>query len=371
MNQSVQMRVRIRCGTVAAVLGVVGSALGPGIAVAHSGPVAETIAATGITDTTATLTARIQPNGKTTAYTFEYDAPGYARVTAPVTLPDEDDPQTVSVTVDGLAAGTVHHFRVVASWSSATRVSQGATLAFTTTATVASGTPQAPPPGAASPSPGLAPPAPGTGAPGTVAPGAQQAPPPGGAPSAPRPVLGRSVVVRALEGTVLVRLPGASGSAPIAQAGTVPVGAILDTRGGTVRLTSAVTGGRTQSADFHGGMFQVLQPARSRGMTELVLRGGSFVGCTRPRTAAFAGGAAATPRRRAIRRLWGRDRGGRFRTRGRNSVATVRGTTWMTTDTCAGTRTAVADGVVSVRDLRRKRTVVLRAGQSYVAPSRR
>ena len=36
--------------------------------------------------------------------------------------------------------------------------------------------------------------------------------------------------------------------------------------------------------------------------------------------------------------LWGRDRHGRFRTRGRNAVATVRGTVWKTADSCAGTR---------------------------------
>ena len=35
--------------------------------------------------------------------------------------------------------------------------------------------------------------------------------------------------------------------------------------------------------------------------------------------------------------LWGQDRGGRFQTHGKDSVATVRGTRWLTTDTCAGT----------------------------------
>ena len=71
------------------------------------------------------------------------------------------------------------------------------------------------------------------------------------------------------------------------------------------------------------------------------------------------------------RRLWAKDSGGRFRTRGRNSVATVRGTRWVTTDTCAGTRTTVTEGSVSVRDLRAKRTVVVRKGKSYLARRRR
>ena len=67
------------------------------------------------------------------------------------------------------------------------------------------------------------------------------------------------------------------------------------------------------------------------------------------------------------RSLWGRDAGGRYRTHGRNSVATVRGTVWFTRETCAGTVTRVVEGAVSVRDLRRGRTVLVRAGQRYVA----
>lgn len=76
-------------------------------------------------------------------------------------------------------------------------------------------------------------------------------------------------------------------------------------------------------------------------------------------------------RRPATRRLWARDKGGRFRTHGRNSVATVRGTSWVTTETCAGTRTTVTEGAVAVRERRRAKAVVVRAGQSYLARSRR
>jgi hypothetical protein len=65
--------------------------------------------------------------------------------------------------------------------------------------------------------------------------------------------------------------------------------------------------------------------------------------------------------------LWAKDRNGRFRTRGRNSVATVRGTRWVTRETCAGTLTRVMDGAVDVFDLRKHRTVRVRAGHSYLA----
>jgi ferric-dicitrate binding protein FerR (iron transport regulator) len=67
--------------------------------------------------------------------------------------------------------------------------------------------------------------------------------------------------------------------------------------------------------------------------------------------------------------LWAEDSHGRFRSRGRNSVATVRGTRWLTRETCAGTQTRVEEGAVVVRDLRRDRTVTVRAGHSYLARS--
>ena len=68
-----------------------------------------------------------------------------------------------------------------------------------------------------------------------------------------------------------------------------------------------------------------------------------------------------------MRKLWGRDSGGSFRTHGRHSQATVRGTRWLTVDRCDGTLTRVTSGAVSVRDFRRHRTVLVRAGHSYLA----
>ncbi|HKP21112.1 MAG TPA: hypothetical protein VJT68_06320, partial [Thermoleophilaceae bacterium] len=75
-------------------------------------------------------------------------------------------------------------------------------------------------------------------------------------------------------------------------------------------------------------------------------------------------------RRDPVRRLWGRDRGGRFRTFGRHSQATVRGTKWLTKDTCAGTLTVVRKGAVMVRDFARHRNVLVRAGHRYFARAR-
>ena len=149
------------------------------------------------------------------------------------------------------------------------------------------------------------------------------------------------------------------------------MGSFLNTRRGTVGLTSAVNAaGKTQSGRFSRGLFQVLQSRRrsARGLTELRLKGSSFRGCRR----AQAGGSAraAGLSRRAIRRLRSNARG-RFRTGGRNSSATVRGTVWETIDRCDGTLTKVRRGRVAVRDFRRKKTVIVRAGKSYLAQARR
>ena len=162
-------------------------------------------------------------------------------------------------------------------------------------------------------------------------------------------------------GTVLVRVPGATNSAALGDGASVPVGSIIDTRAGTVKLQSALPGASTQTGTFHGGRFEVRQPAGGHGMTELVLRG--------PPATCPAGGvrAASVARDGPPRVLWGHDRHGRFRTRASNSVITVRGTTWYVADRCDGTLTRVTSGSVSVRDLRRRRTVVVSAGHSYLA----
>ena len=73
--------------------------------------------------------------------------------------------------------------------------------------------------------------------------------------------------------------------------------------------------------------------------------------------------------RRAIRRLRAKARG-RYRTRGRHSAATVRGTTWTVEDRCDGTLTTVKRGSVAVRDFRLKKTITVKAGKSYLAAAR-
>jgi hypothetical protein len=45
----------------------------------------------------------------------------------------------------------------------------------------------------------------------------------------------------------------------------------------------------------------------------------------------------------------------------------VKGTQWLTEDRCNGTLFRVKRGVVSVRDFRKKKTVLVKKGKSYLA----
>jgi NHL repeat len=192
--------------------------------------------------------------------------------------------------------------------------------------------------------------------------------PPGtsGLPTPEPPKVGQHVQVKRKKGRVRVRLPGALEFTTLEDSASVPVNSVVNAAGGTVAITSARDlSGATQTASFTGALFAVAQRRSSRPVTELVLRGGNFRACRagRARTGVVANAAWS---RRRIRRLWGSGKG-RFRTRGRHGAATVRGTKWVTSDRCDGTLVVVRRGKVAVRDFRRRKTVMLRAGGRYLA----
>jgi hypothetical protein len=193
-------------------------------------------------------------------------------------------------------------------------------------------------------------------------------------PVLPPPVRGLLVNAIPETGTVLVKLPAgaaakahaaASGFVPLETVGRqLPVGSTLDTTQGRVLLTSATnTRGGTQDGHFRGGLFNIGQ-GRKNSLTTLSMTGSGLNSCSKlPR-----GGArkVAAARKRKRRTLFS-DVKGRFRTRGRNSNATVRGTSWTMTDTCSGTLTRVKTGSVKVRDFTLRKTKVVKAGHSYLA----
>jgi hypothetical protein len=181
------------------------------------------------------------------------------------------------------------------------------------------------------------------------------------------PVLGQSVTVEVRAGTVKVKAPGARGYVALSGRASVAIGSLIDTRQGSINLRTALPRGGEQKAIFHGGLFEVRQPRAADGRTDLILRG-ALPTCT-PHAGARA--ATASVRRKPRRRLWGHDNHGAFRTRGSNSVASVRGTAWYVEDRCDGTLTRVSAGSVSVYDSRRRVSVLVRAGDSYLARPKR
>jgi hypothetical protein len=205
----------------------------------------------------------------------------------------------------------------------------------------------------------------------------------------PAPVLGESFGVIPVSGTVYVKLPhGGStpgyaaaaastalskgtGFVPLTEARALPAGSQVDARHGSLKLiTAAARPGKTQSGVFRLGLFKVTQArsGASKGLTTLSLVENAFAGA--PSFAACkahgAGAHTAALSNRVLQTLRARARG-RFRTRGRFSAGTVRGTEWGTRDRCDGTLTIVRRGTVLVRDFGRRKTIAVHAGHSYLA----
>jgi hypothetical protein len=188
------------------------------------------------------------------------------------------------------------------------------------------------------------------------------------------PELGREVVVRPVRGTNQFGLPDMRRTVPLQDRINLPVGTDFDSRDGAVRIVAAARRGarrrataaapRRSAGVISGGRFTVRQRRSRRAVTELRLRGGDFSQCRR---GTVRGGAtAAQLPARTIRRLNLRARG-RHRATGNHSAGTSRGTIFSVVDRCDGTLTRVREGVVVVRDFRLRRTVVVRAGDSYLA----
>ncbi|MEA2221228.1 MAG: hypothetical protein QOJ35_3854 [Solirubrobacteraceae bacterium] len=205
------------------------------------------------------------------------------------------------------------------------------------------------------------------------------------------PKLGKTVVLQVVSGDVFVRFPATGprstaravpvppGFVPLKGAEVLPLGTIVDTRRGRVALTSAasVTNGRTktQRADFYQGKFKIAQKRAKRPITDIAVQSASYVklcgaAATTRAASIFNPFAARKRSKKVVAKLFGNGKG-RFRTTGRQSAATVRGTIWLTEERCDGTLTRVSRGVVSVRVKRTGRTVIVTKGHSFLARAQR
>ena len=153
--------------------------------------------------------------------------------------------------------------------------------------------------------------------------------------AAPAPQLGRTAVVNTVGGKVLVKDRGEGRFSELSRsARVVHMGALINATDGRVRLRTANGNGV-----FSLGAFSISQSRKPGSFAVLKMRGAGFGAC---RTGAQAS-------RLLLRRLHG-DAHGRFKTRGRYSAATVRGTKWEMEDRCDGTRTAARRGTVTTSD---------------------
>jgi hypothetical protein len=217
-------------------------------------------------------------------------------------------------------------------------------------------------------------------------------------PPPPPPVLGKEANFGPVSGTVYVKPPpGAKitvnavaklttgkGFIPLTQALQLPVGTQVDARAGKLRLTLATSKktkrrrARTQSGLFFGGLFKVSQSGsqRLKGLTTLrLLDNGAFPGapsytqCTASgkRSHAIAVIAKKKPLSKKVLNILGANEHGSYKTQGKYSAATVRGTQFTVSDRCDGTLTHVSRGAVVVTDFRTHQQHALHTGQSYFA----
>ena len=183
-------------------------------------------------------------------------------------------------------------------------------------------------------------------------------------PGLPDPVLGKTANVFPVKPVVLIKTPGARKFVPLTKALQIKMGSLIDARHGRVRVTVADGKGGFSTADFYEGLFQLVQKTTGSRFASALLSGGRFTGCPRAPKAQLSRKRAKPSR--SIRHLWASGSGS-FRTAGRFSSATIRGTTWKTDDRCNGTLTLVTKGKVAVRDFVKRKTVVVKAGHRYLA----
>jgi hypothetical protein len=180
-------------------------------------------------------------------------------------------------------------------------------------------------------------------------------------PPAVPPVVGKSGNAAVVTGTVMVKVPGSSKFVTLSDPSKLPVGSEVDATKGVVSIqTAANNSGGVQVGSFSKGTFVITQTRGVSPLTEMRLsgkqptcKGNKLVGSARPR------------------QLFGDTHKGHFLTRGRHATATVRGTQWLTKDTCDSTTVTVKRGTVIVRDLTKRKNFSVKAGHSYTAHAKK
>ncbi|MGZ4265105.1 MAG: hypothetical protein ACXVS6_13415 [Solirubrobacteraceae bacterium] len=169
---------------------------------------------------------------------------------------------------------------------------------------------------------------------------------------------------------------------PLTQLSEIPNGAVINALKGTLTLNTAATGGaqhatlaakkqpkkpRAQTGKFGGAVFKVTQ-THSGLATLALVEGAKFKGApTFASCSTKKGKAVAAAVSKKTLQLLHASAHGKFRTKGRYSAATIRGTIWTIADRCDGTLTHAIKDVVTVNDFVLHKTIALHPGHSYLA----
>ena len=282
----------------------------------------------------AALSGSVNPEGTPTQAYFEYGldlsqrGPGssttlYDQSTAPQTVGSDSSIHYVSADLANLVPGGLYHVRLVAFNGAGTTL--GADETFTTAA-------------AAAP---------------------------------PAPVLGTSENATPVTGTVFIKSPSGA-FVPLTGAIQIRTGTEIDALKGSLELVASVGKHKTEHGIFGGAIFRLSQTGRGalKGLTTLTLVEGAFsggpsFGLCKPHKALDATAASSK-----TLQLLHASAHGKFRTKGRYSAATVLGTKWTIADLCNGTLVHDITDSVAVNDFVHHKTIVLHAGQSYLAKAK-
>jgi hypothetical protein len=330
--------------------------VGSNIGVGGTAPLPGGFSPPTVSSTGASFSALVNSNGQATTAYFQYgldlkysklggSGPTYTNSTPVQSVTADFNDHFLNASVSGLVPNALYHVRLVATNAAGTTF--GPDMTFTTSHGATPGS----------------------------------------------PTLGRTFNISKVSGLILVKINGKF--IPLTELTQIPKNTIINALHGTLSLTSAGIGGShptadvaakgkgkgkkgkkgktvTQQGDFGGAVFKVSQATggADKGLVTLSIVEAAFKGapsyslCTKHHKAGDASAAKASSRTLQLLHASAK---GKFSTKGKYSAATVLGTKWTVADRCDGTFTHDITDSVKVTDFVHHKTVILHAGQSYLA----
>jgi hypothetical protein len=315
---------------------------GATIGVGGTSPTFQSASPPTVTATGASFSGLVNPNGQAATAYFQYgldlkyskfggSGPNYTNSTPPQSLAADFNDDPVSASVGGLVPNALYHARLVAQNAAGTTF--GPDITFTTAK--------------------------------LAAPGA--------------PTVGKTFNISPVSGLVLVRVGGQF--IPLTQLRQFHTGTLINALHGTLQLITAAGGhpasdaaakgkkgkGKTQTGRFSGAIFKITQAHNGLAtltLAEGAVKGGPSFSKCKAHKAADATAAALSSKTLQLLHASAK---GKYSTKGRYGAATVRGTKWTIADRCNGTQVHDITDSVAVNDFVRHKTIILHAGQSYLA----